>query len=104
MGANNGFFFGLLPGLLKQQMDAQSDASKFAITAQGAAQDKLYAEAKNNTDASKINADNTAARDAARLKQRNAAAAATGRQDTILTGPLGVPSTPQTGGKTLLGT
>ena len=43
-------------------------------------------------------------RDAAQRRQKNLAIGAGGRQDTILTGPLGVAGEPATGSKTLLGT
>lgn len=81
---------------------AQKKAGQ-AAEEQNAQQQKLLADAKAKTDQSKIEADNIAARDAARTKQRNAAAAAQGRQDTILTGSLGLTDQPSGQRKTLLG-
>jgi len=39
----------------------------------------------------------------ARKRQQTLARQAVGRRSTILTGPLGIPGTPETSGKTLLG-
>lgn len=85
-----------------QAGNAQKKAAN-AANDQQQAQDKLLSEAQAKQTADKTNADSIAARDAARNKQRTAAAAATGRQDTILTGALGLTDNPQTQGKTILG-
>lgn len=86
-----------------------TESNKAAKKAQGfqeeqaAKQDALLKEANDKVGADKALAESNAARDAARTKQRNAAAAAQGRQSTLLTGPLGV-TAPVTGSaKTILG-
>lgn len=84
-----------------QQTNVQKKAANQANdTAQ--TQQRLEAElaAKNSTDET----DATAVANAAREKQRKMALQSTGRQDTILTGPLGVPAGQQdTKPKTILG-
>lgn len=70
-----------------------------AADEQAASQRKLLDEAKTKS----ANDTSIANRDASREKQRRAALAAQGRNDTLLTGPLGASGTPATTGKTILG-
>lgn len=81
---------------------AQKKAGQLAEEQQNQ-QNALLTEAKNKQAADASQAEGIANRDAARLKQRQAAAAAQGRQDTILTGPLGVTGSAPGQAKTILG-
>jgi hypothetical protein len=83
---------------ISQSNSAQKDAKKAAAD-QMSKQSQLEADLK----AQQSKEDSTATRDAAKKRQRQMAAGATGRNDTILTSPLG--ATGQTAGaaKTLLG-
>jgi hypothetical protein len=102
-GANSGFLFGLIPGILKKSQDETKDAAKFAMNTQAAKQDKLLADAKAQQDQSMATEKGNAARDLARKKQLQAASAAQGRSGTILTSPLGLTDEPNGQKKTILG-
>ena len=82
-----------------QQASKANKQASNAANDQAVAQRKLLDEAK----AKSANDTSIANRDAAREKQRRAALAAQGRNDTLLTGPLGASGTPATTGKTILG-
>lgn len=66
-------------------------------------QNKLLADAKSKQDQEKASQESMAARDSARNRQKALAASSSGRQDTILTGPLGLTDQPNNQYKTILG-
>ncbi len=80
-------------------------SNKAGKKAENAANDQALAQKKLLDEASAKSANDTsiANRDAAREKQRRAAASAQGRNSTLLTGPLGAVGTPSSAGKTILG-
>lgn len=78
--------------------------AKNAAADQAARQVGLESELKQRQATSESEANAINVRDAARRRQANLAMGAGGRQDTILTGPLGVAGEAPGGKKTLLGT
>ena len=81
-----------------------SNEAKSAMAEQSASQARLESEitSRRANEESEANAINV--RDAAKRRQAGLAIGAGGRQDTILTGPLGVTGEAPGGKKTLLGT
>lgn len=82
-----------------------SQSAKAGKKAENAANDQALAQKKLLDEAAAKSATDTsiADRDAARKKQRQAASAAQGRSETLLTSPLGVVGQNSSSGKTLLG-
>lgn len=87
-----------------QQASAQKSASA-AANAQMQRQQQLEQEAQSRMANEESEANAAAKRDEAKRRQAGLAIGAGGRQDTILTGPLGLQTDEsQSGKKTLLGT
>lgn len=101
MGELASFIAGIFS--ISQANSAAKSANSAAMDQQKAQQDLLN-QAKAKSDQEAADSKNNANRDAARNKQRAAAAASQGRNSTLLTGPLGsVGNQSGSGGKTLLG-
>lgn len=82
----------------QQRQDAKGAANK-----QFDEQKRLVDEANAKMSADKIAAEQAATLTSARKRQRALATGGQSRQDTILTGALGLPGKPETAGKVLLG-
>lgn len=108
---------GLIPGIIVASLAASAGTSIYSavessqsnkkaaksIDDQKNQQNKLLADANAKLESDKSNTDNIAARDKARNKQKLQAAGAAGRQDTILTSPIGLVDQPSGARKTILG-
>lgn len=96
---------GSVAGSIYQGVEAanQKDKAQQAADQQRADQERLKQEAIAREANEKKQAEIAASRTAASSAQQAASGEYTGRQGTLLTGPLGDVAAPTTGGKTLLG-
>lgn len=106
MGANNGFFFGLVPGLIKKKADEQKDKIAFEAASAAAEQTKkvdaqIAAQEKQTAAAIQTVKDSQAAAPSKAVE--NVRRKTSAFSQTIYTSPLGLSGQAATAKKILLG-